>query len=87
MEDVKGLRLNKKHKVRNDAIYNSCLEEVVCAVRKETNYFETADLDIETVLKSKLVVYEKDIAYLQNRCDFCGINATNGLFKRRVFLV
>lgn len=83
MEDVKGLRLNKKHKVRNDAIYNSCLEEVVCAVRKETNYFETAELDVETILKSTLTVHEKDIVYLQNRCDFF----TNGVFKEGVFLV
>ena len=87
MEEFKGLILNKKHNVRNDAIYNSCLDEVVCAVRKETNYFETAELDIETILKSRMAVYEKDIVYLQNRCDFCGINATNGLFRKRVFLV
>ncbi len=87
MEDVKGLRLNKKHKVRNDAIYNSCLEEVVCAVRKETNYFETADLDIETILKSKRAVFEKDVAYLQNRMSLFNVYTVNGVFKKRVFLV
>ena len=87
IKDITGLKLSKKHSDRNDAIYNSCLEEVVCSVRKDNNHFRTSGIDKDMFRYRERSLYEEDMVLLQSRHDFCGINVTNRLSKWRVFLV
>ena len=85
--ETKGLKLNNKHSVRNDAIYNSCLDEVVSSLRRDTNHFRTSGIDNDTFRYGRRMTYEEDMVYLQSRYLFCGQYCSNGMLKTRVFLV
>ena len=85
--ETKGLKLNKKHSVRNDAIYNSCLDEVVCSLKKDTNYFRTSGIDNDIFRYRKRSIHEEDMIFLQSRYLFCGEYCCNSMLKTRVFLV